>query len=207
VSPAATLLTIAGLHWAAMISPGPNVLLVANTGMARGRRAALAAGLGVAAGAIVLTLAALVGLGFLVARAAWLETGLRLVGAAYLVYLGIQIWRSAHRPIEIAVPDPSAPEDRAHHFRRGLLTNLTNPKAAVFYGSILTPVLASGAVGWVAPAAVLVVALDSATFHCGLAVVFARPRVRGAYARAKTTIDHVVGAALVAVGVRLGLPA
>jgi threonine efflux protein len=206
VSATATLLSIAALHWAAMVSPGPNVLLVAQTAMSESRRAALAAAAGVASGAVVLTTAALLGLGFVVEQVDWARTVLRVAGAAYLVYLGVQIWRSASDPPAIGRPQT---DDRGgwRDYRRGLLTNLTNPKAALFFGSILTPTLAAGASGWVAPAAVVLIFVDALVWHCLLAVLFARPGIQRGYARAKRTIDRVVGAALVLLGVRLGTSA
>jgi threonine efflux protein len=195
MSPTATLLYVAGVHWAAMVSPGPNVLLVARTAMADSRRAALAAACGVACGAVLLATAAALGMGLLVERVGWLRTAIQLAGGAYLVFLGVQTWRSAREPLRMGGAGEPA------HFRRGLLTNLSNPKAAVFFGSVLAPTLASA--DWVAVAAIGLIALDAVVWHCLLAVLFARPRVQRGYARAKGGIDRVVGAALTLLGLKL----
>jgi threonine efflux protein len=98
MSATATLLSVAVVHWIAMVSPGPNVLLVAQTAMSRSRREALAAAAGVATGAFVMSAAAALGLGLLVESATWILPVLQLAGAAYLIYLGVQTWRSADRP-------------------------------------------------------------------------------------------------------------
>jgi RhtB (resistance to homoserine/threonine) family protein len=202
MSPTATLLTVAAVHWVAMASPGPNVLLVAQTAMSRGRREALAAAAGVASGALLLSGAAALGLGLLVEGAAPLRTAIQLAGAAYLVYLGVQIWRSAGRPLVVAPAGPRR-ASLARDFRRGLLTNLTNPKALVFFGSVLAPTLDVGESGWVGIAAVVVIAVDALIWHSLLAVAFARPGVQRGYGRAKTTIDRAVGGLLALIGVRL----
>ena len=84
------------------------------------------------------------------------------------------------------------------------MTNLTNPKAAVFFGSILAPVLDGAEADWVVVAAIAVIVVNALWWHCLLAVLFARPPVRRWYARAKRVIDRVVGGLLVLLGVRLG---
>lgn len=180
-----------------MASPGPNVLLVARTAMSDSRSAALAAAAGVTCGAVLLASAAAFGLGVLVEQAGWLRTALQVAGGAYLVFLGLQTWRSAGEPLRIG----GAGERSSAHFRRGLLTNLSNPKAAVFFGSVLAPTL--GSADWVAVAAIGLIALDALVWHSLLAVLFARRRVQQGYARAKSGIDRVVGAALGLLGLRL----
>ena len=210
MSPAATLLYVAAVHWAAMASPGPNVLLVAQTSMARSRAAGLAVALGVASGAVLLASATVLGLSLVVEQVHWLRTAIQVAGGAYLVYLGITVWRDAAEPVRVAgarAADDGSPQAGWRDYRRGLLTNVTNPKAAVFYGSILAPTFDADVSGWVSAAAVVLLVTDSIVFHCGLAVLFARPGVQRGYRRVKPLVDRVVGAALVILGGRLGLSA
>lgn len=200
----ALLSTVALIHLLAMISPGPNVLVVTQTAMSAPRRSALAVALGVASGALLLASAAAVGLGLVIERVGPLRGALQVAGGLYLVYLGATTWRSASLPAR----DPGAAseaETRGHYFRRGLVTNLTNPKAAVFFGSILAPVLDQAGSAWVVAAAVAIVVTNALWWHCLLAVVFSHARVRRAYAGARTWIDRVVGAGLALLGIRLGL--
>jgi threonine efflux protein len=202
MSPLSTLVTVAAIHWAAMASPGPNVLLVTQTAMARSRRSALAVAVGVASGAAVLATAAAIGLTVLIEQATWARHALELAGGTYLVFLGVQTWRGAREPPprpDIARED----EDSWRYYRRGLLTNLTNPKALVFFGSVLAPTLDQAVSEWVRIAAVALIVVDALLWHCLLAVLFARPVVRGLYARAKRVVDRLVGAALALLGLRL----
>jgi threonine efflux protein len=202
VSALSTLLTVAAIHWAAMASPGPNVLLVTQTAMARSRRSALAVAVGVASGAAVLATAAAVGLTVVIEQVTWARHALQLAGGAYLLFLGVQTWRGAREP----PPQPQAAgrgESPRRFYLRGLLTNLTNPKAAVFFGSVLAPTLGHAVSGWVRAAAVAIIVVDALLWHCLLALLFARPGVRQLYARAKTVVDRLVGAALALLGLRL----
>ena len=202
MSPLSTLVTVAAIHWAAMASPGPNVLLVTQTAMARSRRSALAVAVGVASGAAILATAAAIGLTVVIEQATWARHALQVAGGAYLVFLGVQTWRSAHEPPP--PPDPARPDDDpTRYYLRGLLTNLTNPKAAVFFGSVLAPTLDQAVSGWVRLVAVAIIVADALFWHCLLAVLFARPAVRNLYARSKVVVDRLVGAALALLGLRL----
>jgi threonine efflux protein len=205
MSPLSTLLTVAAIHWVAMVSPGPNVLLVAQTAMARSRRSALAVAVGVACGAGVLATGAAVGLALVIEQVGWLRHAIQIAGGAYLVYLGFVTWRGAADPPSRPQRGGGAGDSVRDDLLRGLLTNLTNPKAAVFFGSILAPTLDEAVSDWVRLAAVGVIVVDALCWHCLLALAFARPGVRRLYGRAKLVVDRVVGAALALFGARLVL--
>lgn len=132
------------LALAVTLSPGPDTLLVAGHAARRGVRAGLAAVAGIVAGG--LWYMALCGFGYLslVSASPTLFGLARIAGAAYLLLIGAQmIWR-AFRP---AAPSPSkapAAEDLAAPFRQGLLTNVLNPKVAVFYLAALPQFIGAG---------------------------------------------------------------
>jgi threonine/homoserine/homoserine lactone efflux protein len=116
----------------AMIAPGPDMMFVLATGTRGGPRAGLFATLGVAASEVVQITAVAAGLSALFAAAPTAFTVLRLCGAAYLLYLGIQALRSARRgsPVE-AAPAGTRVSGR-YAFLRGAITNLANPKMVTF---------------------------------------------------------------------------
>src|SRR5687767_6842228 len=89
------LITIAIVHLVATAMPGPNVLLVLRTAISRPRRDAFALTLGIAVSDAVWAVAAMVGLGVVFAELTWLYDLVRIVGACYLVFLGVQTWRGA----------------------------------------------------------------------------------------------------------------
>ena len=201
MSPWAVLATVFAVHVVAMASPGPNVLLVTQMAASRSRRQALAAAGGIATAALVLASAGAFGLGVLVAQVEPVHLALRVLGGGYLVLLGVRMWRHAD---ELVAAPATALSDRAC-FRAGVLTNVTNPKAAVFFGSVFAAVLPAEAAPGLRAAAVALVAVDALAWHSLLAVVFATPPVQGAYRRAKRRLDRVLGAVLGAVGLRLAL--
>jgi threonine/homoserine/homoserine lactone efflux protein len=118
-----------------VVTPGVDTTLVTKNALLHGRRAALLTALGVNAGIAVWTTASAFGLGALLHRSETLFTAVRLVGAAYLVVLGAQaVWWSRRRGYRVA---PVVTPSRRSPFAQGILSNLLNPKIAVFFTSFL----------------------------------------------------------------------
>jgi threonine/homoserine/homoserine lactone efflux protein len=117
------------------ITPGQDTLYIVGRSIAQGRRAGLLSVFGISSGAVIHTLAAAFGLSAVLATSASAFTVVRLVGAAYLVFLGIRMWfdRSA---ISRSPAEP-APSHSWGIYRDGLLTNLLNPKVALFFLAFL----------------------------------------------------------------------
>jgi len=114
------------------IAPGPDMAFVMASGLARGRRGALLAATGISVGVTVWVLFTAFGLGALVTRLPQISDALRIAGACYLAYLAYQTWRSAgqHELID-------EPGGYRRMFWRGTLTNLANPKMALFFTAFL----------------------------------------------------------------------
>lgn len=112
------------------LTPGPNMAWLAALSMGEGRRAGLAATAGVATGLFINALAAALGLAFIVAASPWMWQILRWGGALFLLWLAWESWREAgeNSPAIIAAPARSR-----RHFRSGLVVNLLNPKAMLFF--------------------------------------------------------------------------
>ncbi|MBH9575460.1 LysE family translocator [Inhella proteolytica] len=116
-------------------SPGPNGLLALTHGALHGRRRALNTILGGALGFVVLIALSMFGIGALLQASAQALTVLKWAGGAYLVFLGVQVWRSP--PIELELGGDARPLSGLAMFRQGLLSALTNPKALLFFAAFL----------------------------------------------------------------------
>ena len=117
------------------LSPGPNGLLALTHGALHGRRKALFTIFGGALGFVVVIALSMFGIGALLKASLHWLTVLQWVGGAYLVWLGIQVWRSP--PIGLDLPDGMPPRSGASMFRQGALSALTNPKALLFFAAFL----------------------------------------------------------------------
>lgn len=118
-----------------IIVPGPSVLFVISRGVALGRTAALLTVVGNAAGVFVQVLAVAAGLGAVLERSAVLFDAVRLVGAAYLVHLGVQAVR--HRRELSTVLDVTATRPARSILREGFVVGITNPKLVIFFTAVL----------------------------------------------------------------------
>jgi threonine/homoserine/homoserine lactone efflux protein len=136
------VLTFAGLAALLTITPGADMALVTKNARAAGRKAAVLTTLGINIGLLSWATASAVGLAAILSASATAFTILKLVGGAYLILLGLQtIWQTRRgeepRIEEVRADRPGQRAARGSAFRQGLLTNLLNPKIAVFYTTLL----------------------------------------------------------------------
>ncbi|NBO20909.1 MAG: LysE family translocator [Rhodobacteraceae bacterium] len=201
---AASFLAVALLSLMAAVSPGPAVIMAARTGLTEGFRtgALLAAGIGL--GAVIWAGAAMFGLKIIFTAAPAALTLLKLAGGAYLVWMGIGLWRGAHQPI--AMGDATTlPRHPADALWRGLATQLANPKPAVMFSAIFLGTLPADTPAWQYGALLAVVFCNETLWNIAVARIFSLDRARRGYIRLKSTIDRVFGAALALLGVKVAL--
>jgi homoserine/homoserine lactone efflux protein len=141
--PLSTWLLFCGVALLTCFSPGPGVLLAISNAMAVGPRHTVFSSLGNAAGLLIVSGAATAGMGALLALSASAFLVVKLIGAGYLIYLGIKQWRSA--PLRL---DASARADQpttpARLFLQGLGVAVTNPKAILFFTALFPQFLTPG---------------------------------------------------------------
>lgn len=186
-----------------IVTPGQDMVLVMSRSIAQGAPAGVATAAGVSVGLVGHTVLATLGLGALLRTSEWLFLALKLVGAAYLVFLGVQLLRT--RQMELAVSG-GAPRSLRRLFADGALSNLSNPKIAVFYFAFLPQFVQPGAAHPTLAIFVLGLLFAALTFlvkgpvGLGAGVLSgwlrARPRVL-------TGLYRTSGAVLVGLGVKL----
>jgi threonine/homoserine/homoserine lactone efflux protein len=118
-----------------LIVPGPTILLVISQSVAHGRKAVLPLATGVALGDLIALTFSLMGLGALLASSAALFAILKWIGAAYLIYLGIKLWRSNPEPTGMEVSMPQATV--ALLIKRAFIVTALNPKSIAFFVAFL----------------------------------------------------------------------
>jgi threonine/homoserine/homoserine lactone efflux protein len=198
----AAFLAAWGLHLIAAASPGPAVLMTARTGMTEGFLTAVWVAVGVALGAVVWAIAALFGLAILFTVAPALLWGYKIVGGLFLCWIAWQMWSHAREPLEMAA-EGATPRSKRSAFRLGLVTNLANPKPAVFFGAVFVGTVPPGTtLPWIA-ALLLVVFLNEVVCNVAVARAFSFAAPRRAYARMKTTIDRSFGGILALLGIKI----
>lgn len=203
------LLAFAGVVMVAYVVPGPDWMVVLRAA-ARARRFGFLAAAGVQCGLCVHMAAAALGVSTALLHSPVLFTVLKLVGAAYLVFLGAQaLWQSwrRRRGTEEAEPPPEEPDTEirpARVFRQAFLSNVLNPKAALFFVSVLPQFLDPAG-----PAAAQVLVLGTLDIALGVLwwalFVLLTARLSGLMRRSgpRKALDRVTGTALVGLGVTL----
>lgn len=199
-------LSIALVHLVALVSPGPDFFFVSQTAVSRSRGTAFCGVLGIAAGVAVWAALALLGLQLLLHRLAWLERLIAVAGGLYLCWMGIGMLRAAFG--KQAVPGaPSAPAAVApgawRAWRAGLLTNLANPKAVVYFGSVFSTFLGDGVGAGARLGLWTLVVAETVLWFSLVAAFFALPAMRRGYLRLARWIDGFAGAVFVLFGLHL----
>jgi threonine/homoserine/homoserine lactone efflux protein len=202
VDPVLSILSILGALSLGTMSPGPSFVMVARTAVARSRGDGLAAALGMGVGAALFGSLAMAGLMALLAQVEWLYVALRLAGGAYLLYLGLRIWRGAGGPLTI---DAGRIEDGslAGSFWTGLVTQVSNPKTAVVYTGVFAALLPSAMPAWMPVVLPPLLFGMEAGWYALVACAFSADRPRAAYLRFQRGIDRAAGSVMALLGLKL----
>jgi len=207
VLPTTHLVAFVLLSYALIVIPGPNVLFVISRALQLGRAAGLAAVVGGQLGVYTQVIAVAVGIGALVEQSVAIFTVIKLAGAAYLIYLGVQAIRQ-RRSLTAALDIGVARKPTGQMLRDGFVVGVTNPKAILFFAAEL-PQFADRSAGYV-PFQLL---LLGAVF-IGIALVsdsiwaVVAGTARGWFARSPRRLERIGGAGglvIIGIGVRLAL--
>lgn len=185
----------------ACISPGPDFAMVSRNGILLSRRAGVFTAVGIGFGVLVHVGYTLLGLGLVLQQTPWLFGALKVAGAAYLVYLGINMLRSKAGVEQVGASLPAMSDLAA--LRTGFFTNALNPKTSIFIVSLF--------MGVVRPDTALTVQVSYGLFIAGahivwfslVALFFSAGRVREKLMAARHWIDRVFGGLLVGFGIFL----
>ncbi|HAZ77929.1 MULTISPECIES: threonine export protein RhtC [Enterobacteriaceae] len=197
-------LTVALVHLVALMSPGPDFFFVSQTAVSRSRKEAMMGVLGITLGVMIWAGVALLGLNLILEKMAWLHTIIMVGGGLYLCWMGYQLLRGALKKEVLNTPAPQVElATSGRSFVKGLLTNLANPKAIIYFGSVFSLFVGDG-VGETARWGIFVlIALETFAWFTLVASLFALPTMRRGYQRMAKWIDGVAGALFTAFGLHL----
>lgn len=201
----AHFLTFAAATLILNLTPGPDMMYIIARSLGQGRRAGLVSALGITGGCLFHAFAATVGIAALLRSWPIAFDVVRYAGAVYLVYLGLRLLARRRHDGEFAAAAPSAPLDAI--FRQGVITNVLNPKVALFFLAFLPQFVAPARGSAALQLAVLSVYFIFSTTLLNLAVALLSG-VAGDYLRRGRNIarmERASGAVFIALGLRVGL--
>lgn len=199
-------LTVALVHLIALMSPGPDFFFVSQTAASRSRREAMMGVVGISLGIVVWAGVALMGLHLILQKMAWLHQVIMLGGGIYLCWMGWQLLRSARSQnaqstpapeVKVALPKPG------RSFIRGFLTNLSNPKAVIYFGSVFSLFVGDDVGAGARWGLFLLIIAETFVWFSLVAVVFALPAMRRGYQRLAKWIDGLAGVLFTGFGLHL----
>ena len=200
------LLLFIAAGWLLNLTPGPDVLCIVNHALRGGVRPGVVAALGIVSGCFVHVVAAAVGVSALLATSATAFTVLKWVGAAYLVFMGVRLLRS--RPSPLAVAPALAAPSLWRIYQRGFLTNVLNPKVALFFLAFVPQFIPPDAPhkAWTFLALGLIFNLNSLPINLGYAWLAAwAARRLDAVQKAMHWLDRAAGLMFLGFGLRLAM--
>lgn len=195
---------ITGIHILAAISPGPDFIFVFQQTLSRGQAAGLLCALGMGLGFGVHILYSVLGLAVVIANAAWLLTLIKIIGGAYLIYLGYHGLRAkAKNEVLEIVKTEVAPESWLKTLWKGFICNVLNPKAPVYLVSVFTVVLSPDMPLWQLSIYGAWMMFLLFAWFATIAFLLSIPSVNRQFQKAGHWIDRVLGFVMVGLGIKV----
>ena len=196
----ATLLTVFGIFIPALILPGPDFVAVVRSAMTRGATSGLLTTAGVSLGLGFYATLSLLGLSALLTEYQWLAWIVRVVGGAYLIYLGLRLlWA---RPATMEQADARAPM-RANAMMFGFLVTLTNPKAIVLFASVFASAVTATTPAWLMALMIGLVVASALAWYSIVSLFMASAPMMRRFGAARHWIERSAGLCFIVIGGRV----
>ncbi|WP_434051332.1 MAG: LysE family transporter [Roseibium sp.] len=187
-----------------IISPGPNILAVMGTSLSSGRKEGVALASGVAFGSLTWATLTVLGLSAVLATYASALTAIKIAGGFYLLWLAYKSFKAARADNSIAAVEPQGERiSRSGYALRGYVIQMTNPKAALAWIAIVSLGMQQEAPLWVGAVIVAGTFALSLLIHVLYAFLFSSPAAIRTYAKARRTIQTVLGCFFAFAGAKL----
>lgn len=201
----AAILTVAFIHILAAASPEPDFIMVVRNSLVYSRRSGVYAAIGLGLGILVHVAYSLAGIALIISQSVLLFTIIKYIGAAYLIYVGVQSLRAKRKSGDVAAGAERERVDLTQWqaIRTGFITNVTNPKVTLFFLSLFTLVI-----GPTTPLAVKLVmgaemAIATFLWFAFVAMLVSHRVVRQRITRIQHYIERFMGGVLILFGVKL----
>lgn len=201
------LLLVSGIHWLAVMSPGPDFAMVMRNSLVYSRRTGILAALGLGLGILLHVTYSLLGIGLLISKSILLFNTVKLLGAGYLIYIGLKSLLSKKdvHPLEGDIAPATEAKDLTtfQAIRLGFLINALNPKATLFFLALFTQVINPQT-----PLGIKILygsEMSVATFvwFAFVATILTHKTVNRAFAHIKRYLEKAFGVILVGLGLKV----
>lgn len=194
------LVPVFGVFIPALLLPGPDFVAVVRSSLTRGTRAGLLTTIGVSTGLGLYATLSLLGLSAVLVQYQWLTWVVRVLGGAYLIYLGIRLLRARPSPVDA---DATRGPVRGNALVFGFLVTLTNPKAIVLFASVFATAVTASTPGWLMILMIGIVVASSLAWYSIVSLFMSSAPVMRRFQNARHWIERVAGVSFVLIGGRI----
>lgn len=194
------LVPVFGVFIPALLLPGPDFVAVVRSAMTRGTTAGLLTTVGVSTGLGFYATLSLLGLSAVLVQYQWLTWVVRVLGGAYLIYLGIRLLRAKPSAVDA---DVTRGPVRGSALVFGFLVTLTNPKAIVLFASVFATAVTGSTPGWLMVLMIGLVVASSLTWYSIVSLFMSSAPVIRRFQHARHWIERVAGVSFVLIGGRI----
>lgn len=198
-----TLLSVISIWSIAVITPGPNLLITVQTTVNHSRLSGMFIVLGTCTGTMIWAVVGYFGIAYLFAIAPWIYISLKMGGGGYLIYLGIKSVISFYRSTAEVGKPQSRHQKLFNNWKTGLITNLSNPKTAMFVTSIFATALPKEPSIFLGLLSVALMTSISLLWYSVVVFLFSSKKISSHYGRAQNWIQGFAGAAFIVFGSKL----
>ena len=198
-------LTVVIVHLLAVMSPGPDFVMISRNSLVYSRKTGVYAAIGVALGILVHVTYSLIGIGLIIAQSVVLFSILKFIGAGYLVYLGLKSLRAKPQQARLSGAETEKAVSSGAAVRMGFLTNVLNPKASLFFFALFTQVIDPHTPKAIQLLYGLEMALMTFAWFAFVAIVFSHKLIKAGFTSVQHHLERVFGVILIALGVKVAL--
>jgi RhtB (resistance to homoserine/threonine) family protein len=199
------ILTIAGIHLLAAISPGPDFVMCVRNSLTYSRKTGIWTAVGFGAGISVHIFYCLAGLAIIISKSILIFNMIKFLGALYLIYIGLKSFFSKPSKIEIGEQKIKKDISNFQAFKIGFLTNVLNPKASLFFFGLFTLVISPNTPAFVLGIASVIMIINTALWFSLVAIFFTQKRIRKVFERFQNVFNKTLGGLLIALGIKVAL--
>lgn len=200
----AEFLTIALVHLLAVASPGPDFAIIVRQSLVYGKTTALWSSFGVGCGILIHVFYSLLGIGLVISQSVVAFSILKVMGALYLIYIGVKALRAKPLAGGLQLEPESQPAlGRRRAIWVGFLTNGLNPKATLFFLSLFTVVINPETPRLIQSFYGIYMAVATAIWFCGVSLFFSHPRIRNTFQKLGHWLERLTGIVLIGLGIKL----
>jgi len=198
-----SILAITGLMMVALISPGPDFAVVVKNSLLYSRKKSLLTALGIACGILFHVTYTLLGFGLIISKNLWLFAIFKYAGAAYLIYIGVKSLKAKKQEFDFAEEKNRQEISSFYAFNNGLLTNILNPKAMLFFVSLFSSLIDPTAPAVVLFIYAIIIFITTLAWFTFVALCLSSKKSQKYFSKFAHIIERITGGILVALGAKL----